>query len=68
MEIYMNNFWNNIRRYPNFLISSFLGLIVVMLNSFQGLLKTPKLRLIVILFSLFSLLTVYIIVKTMLAL
>ena len=64
----MNNFWNNIRRYPSFFISSLAGLIIVMLTSFTGLSKTPILRFIGIVLSVLLLLTLFAIVKTMVAL
>ena len=44
----MNDFWNNISRYPRFFISSLAGLILVILAPFKNLLKIKKLRLFVI--------------------
>jgi hypothetical protein len=35
----MNDFWNNISRYPRFFISSLAGLILVILTPFRNLLK-----------------------------
>ena len=50
----MNDFWNNISRYPRFFISSLAGLILVILAPFRNLFKIKKLRfLIVIGFILF---------------
>jgi len=45
----MNDFWNNILRYPRFFISSLVGLILVIITPFRNLFKIPKLRLIVLL-------------------
>ena len=45
----MNDFWNNISRYPRFFISSLAGLILVILAPFQNLFKIKKLRIFVIL-------------------
>ena len=42
----MNDFWNNISRYPRFFISSLVGLILVILAPFKNLLKIKKFRLI----------------------
>lgn len=46
----MNDFWDNIIRYPRFFISSFTGLILVILTPFKNLLKTGKSRVLLILF------------------
>jgi hypothetical protein len=35
----MDNFWENLRRYPSFFISSFTGLILVILTPFKKLFK-----------------------------
>ena len=35
----MNEFWNNISRYPRFFISSFVGLILVILAPLKTVLK-----------------------------
>jgi hypothetical protein len=40
----MNNFWNNVLRYPRFFISSVAGLIIVILTPFKNLFKVRKLR------------------------
>ena len=64
----MNNFWNNVRRYPSFFISSFTGLILVILTPFKKLFKIPKLRVIALFFILLLLLVLSIILKTMLVL
>ena len=44
----MNDFWNNISRYPRFFISSLAGLILVILAPFRNLFKIKKLRVFVI--------------------
>ena len=44
----MNDFWNNILRYPRFFISSLIGLILVIITPFRNLFKIPRLRLIII--------------------
>ena len=64
----MNNFWNNIRRYPSFFISSVAGLIIIILTSFTSLFKTPRLRFIIIVLMFLILLALSFIIKTMLAL
>jgi hypothetical protein len=45
----MNDFWNNISRYPRFFISSLAGLILVILTPFKNLFKIKKFRIFVIL-------------------
>ena len=62
----MNNFWENIFRYPRFFISSFTGLIFVLLTPLNSFLKTSKLRFILTLFIMGSILILYFIVKNML--
>ena len=44
----MNDFWNNIARYPRFFISSLIGLILIILTPFRNLFKIPKLRIFLI--------------------
>jgi uncharacterized membrane protein len=63
----MDNFWNNIRRYPSFFISSFTGLILVILTPLKKLFKIPKLRVFALLFVILFLISLYTILKTMLA-
>jgi hypothetical protein len=63
----MNNFWENISRYPRFFISSFTGLIIIILTPFKGFFKTSKLRFVFLIFMISSLLTLYITIKNMLA-
>ena len=64
----MNNFWNNILRYPRFFISSVSGLILVILTPFKNLFKIPKLRIFLILFIIIFLASLYFILKTMVGL
>jgi hypothetical protein len=45
---YMNDFWNNISRFPRFFISSLAGSILVILGPFKNLFKIPKFRIILI--------------------
>jgi len=62
----MNNFWNNIFRYPRFFISSFIGLILVILNPFRKIFKVTKLRSLLFLFILLLFVSLYNIIKNML--
>jgi len=48
----MNNFWNNVLRYPRFFISSVAGLIIVILTPFKNLFKIRKLRFFLVIFFL----------------
>ena len=41
----MNDFWNNISRYPRFFISSLVGLILVILTPFRNFFKIQKFRI-----------------------
>ena len=53
--VYMNDFWNNVSRYPRFFISSLAGLILVILAPLKNLFKIKKFRILVpILVLLFS--------------
>ena len=64
----MNDFWNNISRYPRFFISSLIGLILVILTPLRNLLKLKKFQILLpIIFSLFFFL-LYNILKEMTAL
>lgn len=40
----MDEFWNNISRYPRFFISSLAGLILIILTPFRNLFKIKKFR------------------------
>jgi hypothetical protein len=60
----MNDFWNNVFRYPRFFISSLIGLILVILAPFKNLFKIKKFRIVLILFfSLIFILLYTIIIK-----
>lgn len=61
----MNDFWNNISRYPRFFISSVIGLTLIIITPFRNLFKIPKLRifLILLVFGIIGLL--YIVLKNM---
>jgi len=61
----MNDFWDNILRYPRFFISSFTGLILIILTPFKNFLKTSKSRLFLILFLLLLFLSLYYILRSM---
>jgi hypothetical protein len=61
----MNDFWNNISRYPRFFISSVTGLILVMLSPFKNLLKVKKFRFILPIVFIFSLGLIYSILISM---
>jgi len=64
----MNDFWNNISRYPRFFISSVTGLILVIITPFKNLFKIPRLRFFLILGILSFLSVLILILKTMVAL
>ena len=61
----MNDFWNNISRYPRFFISSLAGLILVILAPFRNLFKIKKLRFFVILGFLLFIIILYNIILNM---
>jgi Protein of unknown function (DUF751) len=61
----MNDFWNNISRYPRFFISSVAGLILVIITPFKNLFKIKKLRIFVILGFIFSVGILYFIILNM---
>ena len=42
----MNNFWNNILRYPRFFISSLLGLTLIIITPFRNVFRLPNFRII----------------------
>jgi hypothetical protein len=64
----MNNFWENVLRYPRFFISSLAGLILVLLSPLKNLLKTPKSRVILIVFLFTVFISIYLTVKNMVGL
>jgi hypothetical protein len=61
----MNDFWNNVSRYPRFFISSLIGLILIILAPFKNLFKVPKLRIFLILGVLLFVILLYLIVQNM---
>ena len=64
----MSDFWNNISRYPRFFISSFVGLILVILAPLKNLFKIKKLRIFLPLLMLLILGGTYLILANMTAL
>jgi hypothetical protein len=64
----MNDFWNNVSRYPRFFISSFAGLILVILTPFRNLLKMEKFRIIGPVLFLLFLIVLYNLIANMTAL
>jgi Protein of unknown function (DUF751) len=64
----MNDFWNNVSRYPRFFISSLAGLILVILAPFKNLFKIKKLRIFVIVGVLIFLAILYTIIINMVGL
>jgi len=63
--ISMNDFWNNISRYPRFFISSLAGLILVILTPIRNLFKVKKFRFLIPVGLLFFILSLYFILRTM---
>ena len=61
----MNDFWNNILRYPRFFISSLTGLIIVILTPFKNLFKVKKFRIILVSTFILFILTLYTIITNM---
>ena len=61
----MNDFWNNISRYPRFFISSVAGLILVILAPFKNLFKVPKFRLFLLLGFVSFIVILFLIIKNM---
>ena len=64
----MNDFWNNISRYPRFFISSLAGLILVILAPFKNLFKIKKLRFFVIIGIVLFIIVLYTILLNMVGL
>ena len=64
----MNDFWNNISRYPRFFISSVIGLALIIITPFRNLFKIPKLRIFVILFVIGLIGFLYFVLKSMVGL
>jgi hypothetical protein len=63
--IYMNDFWNNISRYPRFFISSLAGLILVILAPLRNLFKIKRFRILLPIFILLFLIFMYLIIRSM---
>ena len=61
----MNDFWNNISRYPRFFISSMAGLILVILTPFKNLFKIKKLRIFVIIGFILFIAILYAVITSM---
>jgi len=61
----MNDFWNNISRYPRFFISSLAGLILVILAPFRNLFKIKKFRIILPVFFVLFIVILYNIIMNM---
>ena len=55
----MNDFWNNISRYPRFFISSLVGSILVILAPLRNLFKIQKFRIILPILFLLIILILY---------
>jgi hypothetical protein len=64
----MNDFWNNISRYPRFFISSLIGLILIIIAPFRNLFKIPRLRIVVTILILLGIGFFYIILRKMVGL
>jgi hypothetical protein len=64
----MNNFWNNVLRYPRFFISSVAGLIIIILTPFKNLFKIRKLRIFVVVFFVLVFGVIYSVIVNMTAL
>ena len=64
----MNNFWNNVLRYPRFFISSVAGLIIIILTPFKNLFKIRKLRFFLVIFFLLFIGILYGVIVNMTAL
>ena len=64
----MNNFWNNISRYPRFFISSVAGLILIILAPLKNLFKIKEFRISLILIFLLFIICLYIIIRNMVGL
>lgn len=61
----MNDFWNNISRYPRFFISSVIGLILIIITPFRNLFKISKLRILLIILFLTMIGLLYVTLKNM---
>lgn len=61
----MNDFWNNISRYPRFFISSLIGLILVIITPLRNFFKKKKFRFILPLFLILIVIAFYKILSSM---
>ncbi len=61
----MNDFWNNLSRYPRFFISSLAGLILVILAPLRNLFKIKKFRLFLIILVIGFLILLYLTITNM---
>ena len=61
----MNDFWNNVSRYPRFFISSLAGLILIILAPFKNLFKIKKLRALVIVAFFLFVIILYTVIRSM---
>jgi len=61
----MNDFWNNVSRYPRFFISSLVGLMLIILTPFRNLFKIQKFRIILGIFLILFIVLLYTILKNM---
>jgi hypothetical protein len=64
----MNNFWNNVLRYPRFFISSVAGLIIIIVTPVKNLFKIRKLRFFLVIFLLLFIAILYGVIVNMTAL
>ena len=64
----MNDFWNNISRYPRFFISSLAGLILIILTPFRNFFKVKKFRFLLPVAILGFIVLIYTIIANMVAL
>jgi hypothetical protein len=65
LDSHMNEFWNNISRYPRFFISSLAGLVLVILTPFRNLFKIKQFRFILPIVFILFLLILYKILTSM---
>jgi hypothetical protein len=61
----MNDFWNNVSRYPRFFISSLAGLILVILAPLKNLFKIKKFRILVPICIILVIVLIYTIIVNM---
>ena len=61
----MNDFWNNLSRYPRFFISSLAGLILVILAPLRNLFKVKKLRIFLLIIVILFLTLLYLTIVNM---